>query len=66
MVAKPLTEEGELYKLSDLHTLHLQFEEAGADKKKQKEFQNVVNKPLLQGEPNAQVLGSLAISELLD
>ena len=62
--AKPLTEEGELYKLSDLHTLHLKFEEAGADKKKQKEFQNVVNKPLLQGELNVLIIGSLAVPQL--
>ena len=62
--AKPLTEEGELYHLSDLHTLHLQFKEAGGDKKKQKDFQNVVNKPLLKLEPGDHILGPVVPPEL--
>ena len=62
--AKPLTQAGELYCLSDLQKLHLDFQEAGADKKKQKDFQNVVNKPLLELEPDDLVLGTVAPPEL--
>ena len=62
--AKPLTEIGDLYKLSDLKALHLQFEEAGADKTKQRLFQNVVNKPLLDLEPDNLILGPVAPPEL--
>ena len=62
--AKPLTEQGDLYKLSDLHNHHQLFVEAGGDKKKQKEFQNVVNEPLLGGDPNDLILGSVAPPEL--
>ena len=46
--AKPLDQEGMLYRLSDLNNWHLKYEEAGGDKKKQKDFQNVINKPLLE------------------
>ena len=62
--AKPLTEEGDLYRLSDLQTQHLKFQEAGADKKKQKDFQNVVNKPLLNLEPDDLILGPVVPPEL--
>ena len=48
--------------ISDLH--NLQFEEAGADKKKQKDFQNVVNKPLLNLEPDDHILGPVVPPEL--
>ena len=62
--AKPLTEEGDLYRLIDLHNLHLQFEEAGGDKKKQKNFQNIINKPLLNLEPDDYILGPVVPPEL--
>ena len=62
--AKPLDKEGTLYRLSDLHTWHLNYEEAGGDKKKQKDFQNIVNKPLLQMEPDDLILGAVAPPEL--
>ena len=62
--AKPLDQEGKLYQLSDLHTWHLQYEEAGGDKKKQKDFQNVVHKPLLEMEPDNLILGAVAPPEL--
>ena len=62
--AKPLNQEGKLYKLSDLHAWHLKYEEAGGDKKKQKNFQNVVNKPLLEMEPDDLILGAVAPPEL--
>ena len=62
--AKPLDKEGTLYRLSDLHTWHMNYEEAGGDKKKQKDFQNIVNKPLLQMEPDDLILGAVAPPEL--
>ena len=62
--AKPLNQEGKLYKLSDLHAWHLKYEEAGGDKKKQKNFQNVINKPLLEMEPDDLILGAVAPPEL--
>ena len=62
--AKPLTEEGDLYRLSDLQMQHLKFKEAGADNKKQKDFQNVVNEPLLNLEPDDLILGPVVPPEL--
>ena len=62
--AKPLDQEGMLYRLSDLNNWHLKYKEAGGDKKKQKDFQNVINKPLLEMEPDDQILGAVAPPEL--
>ena len=40
------------------------FQESGAVRKKQQQFQNVVNEPLLTGDPQAQVLGLVSPPEL--
>ena len=62
--SKPLTEAGNLYTLSHLQAHHQQFLAAGGDKKKQREFNNVVNEPLLGGDPDDFILCSVAPPEL--
>ena len=59
-LANSLSQECKLDCLYDLHTWHLKYEEVGGDKKKQKDFQNIMNKPLLKMELDNFILGTVA------
>ena len=37
---------------------------SGSDKKKQKLFENVVNLPLITGDPEQTILGTISVPEL--
>ena len=60
----PYLENGVLYCLSDLLALNKAYVDSGSNKKKQKDFQNFTNTPLLTGDPEQLVLGLLAVPEL--
>ena len=48
-----------LYTLGDLFAHHQDYLDAGSPYKRQQEFQNIVNLPLLSGDPDQLVLGML-------
>ena len=64
--SKPLTSEGQLYTLGMLRDLNEKFVANGSKMKKQADFQNVINRPLLgqDMDPATQILGFLAVPEL--
>ena len=41
-----------------------EYVESGSNRKKQQNFQNVINEPLLKGQPDQEVLGLIAVPEL--
>ena len=61
---QPYTAEGVLYRLGELLRHHHNFLEAGAVKSKAMKYSNVINEPLLTGNPEALVLDLLNIPEL--
>ena len=60
----PFEAEGELYCLNDLLELNSKFKESNAPLSRQKEFQNVVNSPLIIAEGDQLILGILVPPEL--
>ena len=62
--ARPYLTPGSLYTLADLKEKYRQYLDAGEDKKKQRNFDNVVNEPLLQADDSALILDLLPIPQL--
>ena len=56
--------DGELYCLGDLLQLYNDFFEAGGNRATQKDYENVVNPPLIATSPDKLILGTLALPEL--
>ena len=60
----PFMADGELYCLNDLLNHHKHFVDAGANHKRQQDFQNVVHPPLIIAANDQLILGVLAPPEL--
>ena len=55
----PFTDKCNLYSLGDLSSIHQKYLEAGSPNRRQADFQNLVNEPLLSGDENDLVIDKL-------
>ena len=64
-IGSPYTStEYQLYIIEDLYSWHMKYLEDGSKYKKQKEYQNIVNCPLITGPPDKKVLDLLNLPSL--